>query len=170
MIIDFGDIDRRTDGRATWKAGFLAMAKLLGELFGDCTRRKVGAVIFNPANGDLIQLGYNGAPAGEQGCLTGACPRGRHYKVHFTNGDWCACSNRWPCPDNVVPGANYETGPGKCIAIHAELNACLRAGTLARGMAIAISEEPCEWCVKLLRGARLALVVTPSGEHPLVVP
>ena len=36
----------------------------------DCTRRRVGAVVFDGAN-RILSTGYNGAPAGRLGCLSG---------------------------------------------------------------------------------------------------
>jgi deoxycytidylate deaminase len=127
----------------------------------DCTRRMVGAVIVHPYLHDIIATGYNGSAPDEPGCLTdGACPRGRHYQAR---SEYCACGNRWPCPDSAKPNSSYDTGPGTCIAIHAEANALLRAGMNARGCIMYVTGEPCEGCVKLIRGAMIAKVIWPDG-------
>lgn len=100
---------------------------------GECTRRQVGAIVLDDLR-RVVGVGYNGAPAGERSCLDGACPRA-------TSG--------------VEPGSSYDTGPGSCIAIHAEANALLDAGRLARGGWIFVSTEPCDGCLRLARGARI---------------
>src|SRR5690606_19059284 len=104
---------------------------------GDCTRRKVGALIVVEKR--FVGLGYNGTRPGAEGCLEGACPRGRHYEVwrfsdffgHDVND--CACGGDWPCPDAVAPGSSYDTGPGACIGTHAEHNAVDDAKTKGAG-------------------------------------
>lgn len=111
----------------------------------DCTRRKVGAVV---VLGDrIVSTGYNGAPSGQPGCLTnGACPRGQLSAL------------------DVAPGSSYDTGPGSCIALHAEQNAILRAGRDCRGATLYVTEEPCDGCSRLIAGAGFARVVTPTKE------
>jgi deoxycytidylate deaminase len=47
---------------------------------GDCTRRKVGALIVGPDK-RFWGMGYNGSYPGGPSCLEGACPRGRHYPI-----------------------------------------------------------------------------------------
>ena len=76
----------------------------------DCTRRRVGAVVFDEAN-RILSTGYNGAPAGRLGCLEGGCPRGSLGH------------------DELPLDAPYEdpSSPGFCISIHAESNALLFA-------------------------------------------
>jgi dCMP deaminase len=150
------------DRRPGWDLYFLNLADAVS-VRADCTRRKVGAVLVDPVTHDLIQTGYNGAPSGEPGCLSaGACPRGRHYELrdsYLTRSSACACGQLWPCPDAVAPGSSYDTGPGKCISIHAELNCLLRAGLSARNATMYITDEPCEGCWKSIRGAGVTRVV-----------
>src|SRR5580658_4772280 len=96
---------------------------------GDCTRKQVGAVILDSRNRVVI-TGYNGAPPGGPSCLAGQCPRGQHYKTtrrDASSAAMCACGRRWPCPLAVEPGSSYDSGPGLCIAIHAEMNAIIYA-------------------------------------------
>jgi dCMP deaminase len=164
------------DPRWSWRETFGQMAKALADGRADCTRRKVGCIIFNPKNGDYIESGYNGAPRGEPGCLSaGACPRGKHFSIpdacrsgkHMGHATFfkCACGTPyWPCPEAVEPGSSYDTGPGMCIAIHAEANCLVRAGKAARFMSMVITHEPCGGCVKLLKAAGLWHVYWPDGE------
>lgn len=163
--------------RPGWADYFLGIAEAVGPAptgRADCTRRRVGAVI--TLDNRIISCGYNGAPSGEGSCLAGDCPRGRHYLSYrgFADYegyegvvDWCACNSRWPCPDAVDPGSSYDTGPGGCIAIHAEFNACLYAGEgRARGGTIwiaardgqgsMVSAEPCDGCWRVIKAAGIA--------------
>jgi dCMP deaminase len=94
--------------------------------------------------------GYNGAPAGEPGCLTmGACPRGQ-----MSTSD-------------ILPGSSYDTGAGACIALHAEQNAIIRAGKNCRGATLYLTDAPCDGCSRLIKGSGIARVVWPNGERIL---
>jgi dCMP deaminase len=162
-----------TDPRPGWSDYFLGIADAVSAR-GDCTRRQVGAVLADPDTHDLIETGYNGPPAGQPGCLSaGACPRGRHYRVlenygmYEETGYYCKCRNPWPCDEAVPPGSSYDTGPGACIAIHAEANALLRAGKNARGAHLYLTTEPCDGCMKLIRGAGVVRVIWPGGNLEL---
>jgi dCMP deaminase len=160
--------------RPSWSEYFLGIAQAVS-VRGNCTRRQVGAVIVDPVTHDIIQPGYNGAPAGSPGCLEGACPRGRHYRSAFkdgppadnglmqTFGKMCGCGNDWPCPDAVPSGSSYDTGPGACTSIHAEANAIIRAGKLSRGCVMYITCEPCDGCFKLIQGAGITTAIWPGG-------
>lgn len=131
---------------------------------GDCTRSKVGAVVLG-ADHRVAGAGYNGAPPGMRGCLDGTCPRGRHYAVEnedsiFSSRLICACGGPWPCPEYVPPGGDY----GDCIALHAELNACIDAGRRrARGGTIYVTRKPCRQCVKVIQAAGITGLVYPHG-------
>lgn len=153
--------------RPTTDEWFLGIALAVSAM-ADCTRSKVGVVI---AQGkELIQPGYNGAPPGKPGCLTaGACPRGRHYPLDYvidTDETLCACGNVEPCPDAVDPMSSYDTGPGTCIAVHAELNAIMRAGRdRCVGATIYVTREPCDGCWRVIEGAGIVRAVWPGGER-----
>lgn len=129
--------------RLDWDDYFLGIAKAVS-LRADCTRRQVGAVVVD-AQHRILSTGYNGAPAGQPGCLTaGACPRGQTSLSH------------------VLPGSSYDTGPGACIAVHAEANALLYAdGWHLRGATLYCTDEPCGGCARLIAGAGIIRVVTP---------
>lgn len=104
----------------------------------DCSRRKVGAVIMRPDH-TIVATGYNGAPSGDTGCLSGGCPRAR---------------------SDVKPDSSYDTGPGACIAVHAEANALLRASwDQMKGSTIYITHAPCPGCMKLIRATPIAHIV-----------
>jgi dCMP deaminase len=127
---------------------------------GECTRRQVGAVILD-AQRRICGAGYNGAAPGAPSCLDGACPRGQHYEVSYgPNDPGCACGDPWPCPDAVAPGSSYDTGPGACIAVHAELNALLDVSDRSRldGAILFVTAVPCEGCLKILKNTRIELV------------
>ena len=149
---------------------------------GDCTRRKVGALIVGPDK-RFWGMGYNGSYPGGPSCLAGDCPRGRHYRQpcqnpqHFHSNagkfacidfDTCACGNAWPCPDAVEPGSSYDTGPGACIASHAEANAVAdamqRNGGRLAGAIMYVSCEPCEGCVRHVRNTTdIEAILWPEG-------
>lgn len=138
--------------RPDWDDYYLGIARAVAAR-ADCTRRHVGAVIVNDRR--IVATGYNGAPAGERGCLTaGACPRGQ---------------------SSVPPGSSYDTGPGSCIAVHAEANALLygdfvktRGGilylvALNSDGSLHPNQEPCDGCHRLIRAAGIRRVVSPAS-------
>lgn len=133
-----------TDNRPDWDTYYLGIAKAVSER-ADCTRRRIGAVIVDSSNRPLGQ-GYNGAPPGKPGCLSmGACPRG---KMSTTE---------------VRPDSSYDTGPGSCIAVHAEVNAILDAGgrRACIGATLYITDAPCDGCSRIIDAAGIARVVFP---------
>lgn len=132
---------------------------------GDCTRRQVGAVIFDRDHRQ-VGAGYNGAPPGMPGCLEGACPRGRHYPVSAAADERarCACGDALPCSVDVAPGSDY----GNCISLHAEVNAVVDAGRrAATGGTIYVTEQPCSWCFKVIQAAGIVIVITPGEIIPV---
>lgn len=108
----------------------------------DCSRRQVGAIV---VQGDVITgTGYNGAPPGGPSCLAGECPRA-------TSG--------------VAPGSSYDTGPGSCVAVHAEANAVIRAGReRSKGGTLYCSEQPCDGCLRLVWAAGVSRIVWDGGS------
>ncbi|QHB36924.1 deoxycytidylate deaminase [Mycobacterium phage Roary] len=125
--------------RPTWDEYFLGIATAAAER-SDCERSKVGAVVVKDRR--VRATGYNGAPAGESGC--GTCPRRLA---------------------EVIPGETpYDSGPGRCVAIHAEANALLHCDREDLfGATLYITREPCYLCSNLIRAAGVSRVVTPAS-------
>lgn len=124
--------------RPSWDEYFLEIAEAVSAR-ADCSRRKVGAVIVS-SDRRIVGTGYNGAPAGQPGCLSGACPRAR---------------------SNSTPGRDYSN----CIAVHAEANALLYSDWTARqGGTMYINQPPCTECTKLILGSGLGRVVFKEGD------
>ena len=138
------------DPRPSWDAYFLDIARVVATR-ADCTRRQAGAVIV--VENRIISTGYNGAPAGDPGCLSaGACPRGQltyeELKAH----------------------SSYDEGLGYCVATHAEVNALLHAGQSCRGATLyVVPGRPCVGCWRSMKSAGLVRVVWAGihqGEQP----
>lgn len=129
--------------RPSWDEYFLEVAKTVA-LRADCTRSKVGAVLVD-AKHRIVGTGYNGAPPGAPGCLSGACPRGRlSYDEH-------------------PPEGSYDN----CISTHAEKNAILYANPEERsGTTLYITRRPCTDCHELLLQEGILWIVweTPDGQ------
>jgi dCMP deaminase len=144
----------------------------------DCTRRQVGAMIFD-ADTHVVSAGRNGSPPGKPGCASdGACPRGRltswtcpdHPKravelipaVNPTRSQCVACEKYGPY---VAPGSSYDTGPGSCIAIHDAPNALARASwERMKGGTLASTDEPCDGCRRIIQAYPLSRVIWPVGQ------
>jgi dCMP deaminase len=131
------------NGRPGWDEYGLLFA-IAASARGDCSRRQVGAAIFDVER-RLVSTGYNGSFPGGPSCLAGECPRAQ---------------------SSVAPGSSYDTGPGACHAVHAEANAILFADRARlRDATIYITDAPCDGCKKLLRSTRIKRVVWPGGEY-----
>lgn len=125
--------------RPDWDTYFLNIAKAVAER-SDCERSKVGAVVVNDRR--IRATGYNGSASGKPGCLS--CPRRL---------------------SGVESGSDYDSGSGRCHAIHAEANAllyCDRQDLV--GATIYITRSPCYGCTKLIEAAGVERVVWPDGE------
>ena len=133
--------------RPTWDEWGLALAATVATR-ADCTRRQVGAVLMDGGH-RIVATGYNGAPAGEKGCLTaGACPRGR---------------SDVPGYDDPRGGSSYDIGPGACIALHAEQNVIIRAShDEMLGATLYVTHEPCPGCFRMLMGTPIQRIIVPG--------
>lgn len=179
--------------RPDWESWALGIAYAIGPGptgRADCTRRKVGAVIIASDRHNIIGAGYNGAGPGGPSCLKGECPRGRHYAAGCQCGGChdelcagpaacdkdfycvepqpkCGCGNAWPCEEAVPPGSSYDTGPGTCIATHAEQNALafVTSPERLKGATMYVTEEPCAGCVRQIRNTtEITAIVWPRGR------
>lgn len=116
--------------RPGWDEYFLGIADAVSAR-GECTRSRVGAVLVRERR--ILATGYNGAAAGQPSCLDGACPR---------------------AAGEVPRGTPYDdTGPGACIAFHAEDNMisdCNARGISFAGTTAYVTKEPCERCATRL--------------------
>lgn len=162
-----------TDDPLTGDAYFLGIAKAVAA-GAKCTRRQVGSVIVNESK-HIVATGKNGSPPGHPECTDGACPRGKHAYAGTVDefdgpSDICLCGEYWPCPEAVPPDSSYDTGPGRCIAVHSELNCLLnRTVPSVAGCTMYVTDNPCDGCWKAIRGACIARVVTPSSVTDLTV-
>lgn len=124
--------------RPNWNEYWLGVANAISKR-ADCSRRRVGAVIVDGQR-RVVSSGYNGSPPGGPSCLNGDCPR----------------SN-----SGVDPGSSYDTGPGACIANHAEANAIIWADPQRMiGATLYITCPPCEGCQRLIAGVGIAKTIT----------
>ncbi len=131
--------------RPSWDEVAIAIA-VAASPRGECLRRRVGAVVMAP-DYSILSVGVNGVPAGQPSCLDGACPRA------FSD---------------VAPGSSYDTGAGACIANHAEASALLRSDPVRRqGGTVAVSTEPCDGCLRLMRASGVRRVIWPEGDLTL---
>jgi dCMP deaminase len=111
-------------------------AELLAET-SNCPRGKVGAIIFDPENSNILSDGYNGGPRRAPGLLCGgnACHRDTH---------------------GIQSGTQIQIG-----CHHAEMNAlcnALRQGTKTLGMHLIVTTAPCLMCAKLMHHSGIAKV------------
>lgn len=119
----------------TW----LKVAQVISEQ-ADCSRRQVGAVIVDQYD-RIVSTGRNGSPPGGPSCLAGECPRGQ-----LTT-------------EQLPPDSSYDSGIGKCIAVHAEANAIIFGDpTRMRGGTIYVNDIPCVGCQRLIDGMGLQVV------------
>src|SRR5690606_12468233 len=136
-MTDQFEIYKTPPKRPTWDAYFLEIARAVAAR-SDCERDRVGAVVVKDRR--IRATGYNGAPAGKPGCAS--CPR------------------RTAC---VEPGSDYDSGPGRCHAVHAESNAliyCDRSDLI--GATLYITRPACYACEKLIQAAGIVNVITPE--------
>ena len=136
-----GTVDRPS--KAEWALGVARAVATRGE----CLRRRVGCVIVAP-DGSIVATGYNGNFPGGPSCLYGKCPRGL---------------SSVPTGAGAV-SSSYDTGPGSCIALHAEQNGLLRADwNRLPGASMYITCEPCGGCRKMISGTPIEWVIW-AGE------
>lgn len=129
--------------RPGWDDYFLTIASAVSRR-GDCSRRRVGAVLVRPDR-RIASTGYNGTNPGAPGCLESPCPRAVRAMA-----------------EGVGRGALCP-GYSDCKAVHAEANALLYASKDdCTGAALYITDDPCNGCLKLIRGAGVTRIVTPN--------
>jgi dCMP deaminase len=118
---------------------------------GTCLRRNFGAIIVDEFN-TIVSTGYTGAPRKQMDCTElKTCWRNEH---------------------NIPSGSNYE----RCRSVHAEMNALIQAGKLARGCTLYLSGFdvktgeitqiwPCFLCSKMIVNSGVGKVVMRTGTE-----
>lgn len=119
---------------------YLNIARAVAER-ATCLRRRYGAIVV--LNDSIISTGYNGAPRGEDNC----CDLGYCYRE----------------ANNIPQGEQYE----KCVAVHAEENALLMAGSRANGATLylacldsSIKATPCKLCARVIKNSGIIEVIS----------
>lgn len=126
--------------KPTWSEYYIGVAEAASRR-SSCERSKVGAVLVTAQN-RVASLGFNDSPAGRPGCES--CPRRL---------------------SGVASGSGYDTGPGACVALHAEQNALLFASRRdCEGGTLYITRAPCDGCMRMIDGSGVVRVVWPGGE------
>ena len=119
----------------------------------NCLGRRVGAVMVKENR--IISTGYNGTPEGFTNCLDGGCVR---------------------CRDRDVFRAKNSVGYDVCLCVHAEMNALLQAGKLARGCTLYLAGFdvetgeltriwPCFLCSKMIVNSGVGSVIMRTGTE-----
>lgn len=130
-----------SDDRTSWDETLFAMCRLLADCRADCRRARHAAIVFDETTREVISMGYNGLAAGAGSCLAGDCPRGS------------------VSPEEIPHLAPYDSGPGQCDAVHAEVNAIIRAGlNQTRGRTLYVTGEPCHGCRVIIEGSGIGRV------------
>jgi dCMP deaminase len=117
---------------------------------GTCLRRNFGAIIVDRFN-TIVSTGYTGAPRKQKDC---------------TELKRC-----WRLEHRIPSGSNYE----KCRSVHAEMNALLQAGKLARECTLYLAGYdvetgdltriwPCFLCSKMIVNSGIKTVIMRTGE------
>lgn len=118
---------------------------------GTCLRRNFGAIIVDEFQ-TIVSTGYTGAPRKQRDCTEiGRCWRKDHH---------------------IPSGSNYE----RCRSVHAEMNALLQAGKLARGCTLYLAGFdvetgdltqiwPCFLCSKMIVNSGVRSVVMRTGDE-----
>lgn len=134
--------------RPDWDDYFLGLAKAVAAR-ADCRRRKAAAVIVKDHR--VVSTGYNGGPAGGASCLAGECPRGL---LSY---------------EELREHTDYESGLGRCVAIHAEANAIIHADfeDMVGATIYMTPGMPCPGCAKLISGTGIKRVVWDDGSYIL---
>ena len=118
---------------------------------GTCLRRNFGAIIVDEYN-TIVSTGYTGAPRKQMDCT-----------------ELARC---WRKDHNIPSGSNYE----RCRSVHAEMNALLQAGKLARGCTLYLAGYdveteglthiwPCFLCSKMIVNSAIKNVIMRTGPE-----
>jgi len=125
--------------RPSWDEYFAKIAEDVSRR-STCTRkdRQFGAIIVNDSH-EIVSTGYNGVVRGAAHCEDVGCIKDEM---------------------NIPSGTGHEV----CPAVHAEQNALIQAGRLAKGCTLYLNAFPCKICARLIVNSGVKKVVT-SGEY-----
>jgi len=127
----------------------------VASLRSTCNRRRYGAII--EKDNVIISTGYNGSPSGKPNC--------------------CDCG---PCErqkKNIPQGQGYS----ECVAVHAEVNAIIKAGKECKGATLYLvgfdveknclveNTAPCSICMPIIINAGIRRIVTIAGETEIFI-
>ncbi|MDD5111611.1 MAG: cytidine/deoxycytidylate deaminase family protein [Candidatus Altiarchaeota archaeon] len=125
--------------RPSWDEYFAKIAEDVGRR-STCIKpqRQLGAIVVNDLH-EIVSTGYNGMVRGAPHCEDVGCIKDKM---------------------NIPSGTGHEV----CPAVHAEQNALIQAGRLARNCTMYLNAFPCKICARLIVNAGIKRVVT-SGEY-----
>ncbi len=103
-----------------------------------CFHRQIGSLVVDDKH-RIVSTGYNGVVRKAPHCDITGCIKDEQ---HIESG----------------------MGHGICPAVHAEQNALLQAGKLAKGSTLYLNAFPCKICARMIVNAGVAKVVA-SGEY-----
>lgn len=125
-----------TRGRISFDEMYSWICYIIAER-STCLRRKTGCLIVQ--DGQVVAMGYNGAPKGLPHCSSMGCL-------------------------NDAAGPRASQGE-VCRGVHAEQNAVVQAGVdKCRGATLYVNAAPCQPCAKLIIQAEVGRVVI-SGDQ-----
>lgn len=119
--------------RPAWDEYFFSLAKAAATR-ATCLRRKVGCVIVQGKQ--VVALGYNGSPPGEEHCLDVGCLMDNNHCIRTTHAE-----------ANAIAQA-------------------ARHGVKVEGATAYVTLEPCRTCAKLLLSAGVAEVKWAEAYGP----
>ncbi len=117
--------------RPSWSTYFLNLAQVVSTR-ATCPRKSVGAILVR--DNRVLATGFNGVPTGEN-----HCNHEENAETVFI-GDFRHCAR----------------------AIHAEANVILQCATFGiptQGATIYITESPCDYCLRLIKGSGIIEIV-----------
>ena len=157
---------------------YMRVAKVWSEQ-SKCTKRKVGACIFNERTGQILSTGYNGTIAGfEVNCCELFCIDNDRYYVNANIKNYLSVIMTLPGWNQVEENVFKELHKQftNIYETHAEQNAIynlLKTGTVIHDfndLAITVTLEPCEQCAKALvsLGIKHIIYLEPHNSSNLI--
>ena len=125
---------------------WMELCEAASQIFSTCSKGQVFSVIVDEHQ-RIVGTGYNGVPSGMTHCVDGGCPRAN---------------------SNVPSGSTYDSGPGLCLAAHAEVNALAHGdGTRYHKSTLYVNVMPCLGCLRVIAASGIKRVVTNPPSTPI---